>query len=498
MLKRYFLYLITALALAAFSWTIFSEPGGALKPIQELRVRITGSTQVPEPTNIQSTGDWYYLDHVSSGLVSFDSSKKTFEPLFAKSWSSGADNTHIFKLKDGIKFHDGSPITAQDIVWSIKRHLKFKTSTHFPLWEYLVGCENLKSLNDECEGLKITPAGDIAFRLKAQTDSFYLQVASPETGIWAASDMDSETGALTPTKFSGAYFVEKIDPDFALLKRNEFSPVSQKFPNSPKTIRSMRIPLANLESAVLKNEVDVVIKTHSPSGERNWAKDNIAVHSTTPSTIVYFFGLGSNERPVVGQDLVQALWKSNKDKSVTSSESFLPFSNKAGLSKEEFLNELSPTTAKTLRVLIPVGFFSKSFLKQVQDAAQLSHSEIIFSEVSGAEFMAAFADPKAQEKNDYIMSAYAASERYPAVQLRYLTKSLAKPPIDLKKAESPDFSGDQLSVFRSYEKWLLNSRQAIPLFFTVTLFVHRPEFDIGEQSTSDAEIELWRIVERTK
>ncbi len=94
-----------------------------LKPIAELRVRITGSTEIPEPTKIQSTGDWYFLDHISSGLAYYDSSKNTFAPMLAVSWSEQADGTHAFRLRDGIKFHDGTPITAKDVLWSIKRHL---------------------------------------------------------------------------------------------------------------------------------------------------------------------------------------------------------------------------------------------------------------------------------------------------------------------------------------------------------------------------------------
>src|SRR3989344_5885187 len=107
-----------------------------LKSIQELKVRMTSGTSLPDPTLIQSTGDWYYLDHVSSGLAAFDSAKKNFVPLYAESWSTDGNGTHIFRLRDGIKFHDGTPITAKDIIWSIKRHLIKRTSTHFPLWDY--------------------------------------------------------------------------------------------------------------------------------------------------------------------------------------------------------------------------------------------------------------------------------------------------------------------------------------------------------------------------
>lgn len=184
-----------------------------LKPVEELKVKITASTQMPDPTNIISTGDWYYLDHISSGLTGYDNEKKIFTPIYAESWEVQADGTHVFKIKKDLKFHDGTPLTAKDIVWSIKRHLILKTSTHFPLWDYLVGCETVKVLTDVCDGLKEGPAGEVIIKLKTQTDSFFLQLASPETGIWWAGDIDAQTAALKPTKFSGAYYLNSRSDD---------------------------------------------------------------------------------------------------------------------------------------------------------------------------------------------------------------------------------------------------------------------------------------------
>lgn len=487
-------FVLAGLAIAVVvSHRIFK--GGSVLPIAELRVRITGSTEIPEPTKIQSTGDWYFLDHVSSGLALYDGVKKTFVPMLAESWRQEADGRHTFKLRSNAKFHDGTPITTKDVAWSIKRHLIFKTSTHFPLWEYLVGCDDLKILNDECEGLKFTET-EITFRLKKQVDSFYLQLASPETGVWCSSDMDPATAKLNPTKFSGPYFVSGRDEDSALLKRNEENLISKEFPQSPRSIRIKRVPLSKMDAALINKEIDLAIKMHTPLGERAWKKDGLGVYSTTPSSIIYLFGLGQKDRSSVGADLLQALWKSNRDPVLSSSGSFLPYSSVYGLSENEFLAALGPKTAKKLRILYPEGFFPAAFLEQIQRSAESIGSEIVFSPLAPKDFMAAFTNEKLEGEYDYILSAYAASERYPAVQLRYLTKSLAKPPIDLKEAESPDFSGDRIQIFHEYEKWLLSSRQAIPLYFDVTLFVHQKNIDIGEQSKSDAEIELWRVTER--
>ena len=467
-----------------------------LKPIEELKVRITLSTEVPDPANVQSSGDWYYLDHISGGLASYDSDTKKFSPLYASSWETRPDGTHVFKLREDAKFHDGAPITVKDVIWSLKRQLILKTSTHFPLWEYIVGCEKLKTLEDECEGLVEEAGLGIRIHLKTHADSFYLQLASPETGIWSADDMNSKTMAIKATKFTGAYYVSERSDEFALLKKNSFSPMIAKFPDAPNSIRMKRIPLPKLEQALLKGEVDLAVRSYNPFGERNWKDEGFGVHSTDASTIIYLFGLAAGSRPAIGKDFVQAAWKLNQDKVITAAETFLPFGKDYILSREEFLLELPEKTASTIRILCPDGFFSEKFLAQLQSAARSVGSKIEFSFSGPAEWFAAFNDPKAAEKYDYIISSYAASERYPAVQLRYLTKKSLTPPIDLKITESPELDVDRTKILRDYQKWLLKIQQAIPLYFNPTLYIYRNGIDIGSQSKTDAEIELWRVRQR--
>src|SRR5215471_15261224 len=43
-------------------------------------------------------------------------------PLLAKSWSLSDDKkTYTFKLQDNVKFHDGQPMTADDVIFSITK-----------------------------------------------------------------------------------------------------------------------------------------------------------------------------------------------------------------------------------------------------------------------------------------------------------------------------------------------------------------------------------------
>jgi peptide/nickel transport system substrate-binding protein len=59
--------------------------------------------------------------HVIEPLLEWNWSKKQIVPILAESWSNPDNNTWVFKLKKGVKFHDGSAFTAADVVHSYTR-----------------------------------------------------------------------------------------------------------------------------------------------------------------------------------------------------------------------------------------------------------------------------------------------------------------------------------------------------------------------------------------
>jgi peptide/nickel transport system substrate-binding protein len=57
-------------------------------------------------------------------LLRFNRSTQTVEPRLAESWTVSPDGrTVVFKLRDDLKFSDGSSLTARDVAWSIRRVL---------------------------------------------------------------------------------------------------------------------------------------------------------------------------------------------------------------------------------------------------------------------------------------------------------------------------------------------------------------------------------------
>ncbi len=59
-------------------------------------------------------------EHIFDKLVQMDPDSKMI-PGIATSWKTIDDTTWEFKLRKGVKFHDGSELTAEDVVFSIDR-----------------------------------------------------------------------------------------------------------------------------------------------------------------------------------------------------------------------------------------------------------------------------------------------------------------------------------------------------------------------------------------
>src|SRR4030043_862544 len=64
-------------------------------------------------------------DNVFEALVEYKDESTDVEPLLAESWSISPDSlTYTFKLRKGVKFHDGTPFNADAVVFSLGRQMK--------------------------------------------------------------------------------------------------------------------------------------------------------------------------------------------------------------------------------------------------------------------------------------------------------------------------------------------------------------------------------------
>ena len=87
---------------------------------QTLTIGVRGGPDSIDPHFTATGSHAEALKHVFDTLV-WSGDGLELEPRLAESWRVINDNTWEFKLRRGVKFHDGSDFTAQDVKFSIER-----------------------------------------------------------------------------------------------------------------------------------------------------------------------------------------------------------------------------------------------------------------------------------------------------------------------------------------------------------------------------------------
>lgn len=115
---------LTGAALAALSTTAAAQS----KQIPLLTVAISSDLRSSNPGVNRDGNSDNILAHVVEGLVAYREDL-TVGPMLAESWTIGEDGkTYSFKLRQGVTFHNGAPLTSAEAAWSWRRYLDAKTA----------------------------------------------------------------------------------------------------------------------------------------------------------------------------------------------------------------------------------------------------------------------------------------------------------------------------------------------------------------------------------
>jgi peptide/nickel transport system substrate-binding protein len=76
-----------------------------------------------DPHLTSSAGSIKIINNVFNGLlqVNYDGKAVQFAPDLAEKWDMPDDKTHVFKLRPGVKFHNGDACDAEAVKWSLER-----------------------------------------------------------------------------------------------------------------------------------------------------------------------------------------------------------------------------------------------------------------------------------------------------------------------------------------------------------------------------------------
>ena len=143
-------------------------------------VAIVGQIAEPkslDPAAVTAVNDFRILVNVYDGLTRYRDGTLEVEPSLAESWEISEDGkTYTFKLRSGVKFHDGSDFNAEAVKFNFDRMLKedhpFHDTGPFPLAFFFSAVEEVNVIDD------LT----VEFKLNAPYAPFLSNLAYP-TGL---------------------------------------------------------------------------------------------------------------------------------------------------------------------------------------------------------------------------------------------------------------------------------------------------------------------------
>ncbi|MCC6062809.1 MAG: ABC transporter substrate-binding protein [Desulfurococcales archaeon] len=178
-------------------------------------------------------------------------------PEVAESWSYSPDGTlWTFKIRQGIKFANGDPLTAKDVEYSLRRVLILSKTAAWVLQQFIAKPEDIVATDNYTITIKLKEkvAPDLFLSVLAFTTS---AIVNPREAEAHASGNDMGSGWLTDhSAGSGPYILEKWDRNSEIVLRA--NPNYWRGPPSIKTIIIKHVPEPATQMLLLqKGDVDI-------------------------------------------------------------------------------------------------------------------------------------------------------------------------------------------------------------------------------------------------
>lgn len=154
--------------------------GSGLQAQTPPNVLVVGQIAEPkslDPHAVTAVNDFRILMNVYDGLVRYRSGTLDVEPSLAESWTISEDGlTYTFRLRSGVKFHDGSDLNAEAVKFNFDRMLDENHPYHntgpFPLSFFFSAVDQVSAVDSRT----------VRFQLKEPYAPFLSNLAYP-TGL---------------------------------------------------------------------------------------------------------------------------------------------------------------------------------------------------------------------------------------------------------------------------------------------------------------------------
>jgi peptide/nickel transport system substrate-binding protein len=279
-------FLRTALGAALLASTVGIGAAGAQPAADTLRVRLNADIRSTDPGVNRDANSDAVVMHMVEGLVAFREDTSV-GPMLAESVTVAPDGlAYTFRLRDGVRFHNGAPLTAEDVAFAWKRYMDPATQ-----WRCLPEFDGRGA--SKVTAVETPDARTIVFRLERPAALFLTSMARVDcggSGIWHRASLNADgtwkepvgTGPFRLAEWRRGQFVELAKTEtYAARSEARTGHTGNKTPLVGK-VRFMIVPdAAAAKAALLAGNLDVITDVSANDVKELSARNDVAIESAS-------------------------------------------------------------------------------------------------------------------------------------------------------------------------------------------------------------------------
>ncbi|MGE0502170.1 MAG: ABC transporter substrate-binding protein [Rhizobiaceae bacterium] len=240
-----------------------------------------------------------FSHHIYETLVDRDV-EGTLIARLATEWAIGDDPTvWVFKLRQGVKFHDGADFTAEDVVFSLDRARSAKSNMR----QLHANVESVTAVDDHTVHVKMN--GPSPLYPNNLTNTFMMDKSWTEANnaveVQEAGSQD-DNYAVRNTNGTGPYKLVSREVDVKSVLAINDAHWAETKPFVTEIVYTVISDAATRVSALLSGEVDFVQDVPVQDIERLSGSDGVTV-TTGPENRVIYFGYKFGDAPLKSSNI---------------------------------------------------------------------------------------------------------------------------------------------------------------------------------------------------
>jgi peptide/nickel transport system substrate-binding protein len=254
-----------------------------------------------DPAHAYDFHTWEIFQNIYQGLVAYAPGTTNLVPALAESWTANAKGDEFtFKLRKGVKFSDGTPLTADIVKWTIDRTAALKGDPSWLVTDFVKSVEVV-----DASTVKFILTGPIAYFPKLLPNPPYFPL-NPD--VYPVDKIIND-----PTELNGGKMIGLGPYRVTSFKRDEeiVLDVNPSFwgkePSVKKIIIRYYADATTMRLALEKGEIDLAYKTLNPSDIADLSKSTKLTTYKLPGPYIRYLCFETSESIFKDKKLRQAI-----------------------------------------------------------------------------------------------------------------------------------------------------------------------------------------------